>query len=113
MAKAVGVVDVEHAVDAVDTVDTVDTEEAVEPETATKVSARIAILTAILQMHDESGNVLRREETTMRTFISSVGSQDTSKWIVSPTNVLRSGGKSRKLLLQQPSLRPGTAIPSD
>jgi len=55
-AEAVGALDV---VEAVDMVDGVDTEEAVEPETATKVSAPIAKLTAILQMHAESGNVLR------------------------------------------------------
>jgi hypothetical protein len=52
MAKAMGVVDV------------VDTVESVELETATKVSAPIAKLTVIMQMHAESGNALRREETT-------------------------------------------------
>jgi hypothetical protein len=87
VAEAVGVVDVEDAVDAEDTVDTVDTEEDVEPETATKVSAHIAKLTAILQMHAESGNEFRREETPMSAFVSSAGSQDTSKSIASPTNV--------------------------
>jgi hypothetical protein len=79
--------DAEDAVDTADTMDTVDTEEAVEPETATKVVAPIAQLTAILQMHAESGNALRREETTMTAFVSSAGSQDTSKSIASPTNV--------------------------
>ena len=80
-AEAVGVADVVDAVDAVDMV------EAVEPETATKVSAPIAKLTAILQMHAGSGNALRREETTMSAFASSAGSQVTSKSIASPTNV--------------------------
>ena len=84
---AVGVVDVVVAADAEDAVDTVDTVEAVEPETATKVSAPIAKLTAILQMHAESGNALRREETTMSAFVSSAGFQDTSKSIASPTSV--------------------------
>ena len=80
-------VDAEDVVDAQDTLDTVDTEEAVEPETATKVSAPIAKLTVILQLHAESGNALRREETAMSAFVSSAGSQDTSKSIASPTNV--------------------------
>ena len=86
-AEAVGMVDAEDVVDVEDTVDTVDTEEAVEPETATNLSAPIAKLTAILQMHAESGNALRREETPMRAFVSSPGSQDMSKSIASPTNV--------------------------
>jgi hypothetical protein len=89
-AEAVGVVDMVDAADAEDAVDTVDTVEAVEPETATKVSAPIAKLTAFLQMHAGSGNVPRRKETTeeMTTaFVSSVGSQTTSKSIASPTNV--------------------------
>ena len=87
-AEAVGVADVVDAADAVDMV------EAVEPETATKVSAPIAKLTAILQMHAGSGNALRREETTEETmeettnaFASSAGSQVMSKSIASPTNV--------------------------
>jgi len=87
MAEAVGVVDAEDAVDAVDRVNTV---EAVEPETATKVSAPIAKLTAILQMHAGSGNVPRREETTEEitsAFASSAGSQAMSKSIAYPTNV--------------------------
>ena len=73
--------------DAVNTMDTVDTEEAVELETATKVSVPIAKLTAILQMHAESGNALRREETTMSAFVCSAGSQDMSKLIASPSNI--------------------------
>jgi hypothetical protein len=84
VAEAVGVVDVVLLADAEDAVDTM---EAVEPETATKGSAPIAKLTAILQIHAESGNALRREETTMSAFVSSAGSQDTSKSIASPTNV--------------------------
>ena len=82
--------DVVDAVVAEDAVDTVDTVEAVELETATKVSAPIAKLTAILQMHAGSGNTLRREETTEEmtsTFASSVGSQAMSKSIASPTNI--------------------------
>ena len=74
----------------VDAADAVDTEKAVEPETATRVSAPIAKLTAIPQMHAENGNVLRREETVEETtsaFAISAGSQATSKSIVSPTNV--------------------------
>jgi hypothetical protein len=65
---------VAEAMGVEDAVDTVDTVEAVEPETATKVSAAIAKLTAILQMHAESGNALRREETTMSAFVSTAGS---------------------------------------
>ena len=87
MAEAVGVVDAEDAEDAVHTVDTV---EAVEPETAMKVCAPIAKLTAIPQMHAGSGNAPRREETTEETtsaFASSAGSQDTSKSIAPPTNI--------------------------
>ena len=86
----VGVVDVVDAADAEDAVDIVDTVEAVEPETATKVSAPIAKLSAILQMHAGSGNAPRREETTEEmtiAFVSSAGSQAMSKLIVSPTNV--------------------------
>jgi hypothetical protein len=75
------------AVGVEDAVDTVDTVEAVEPETATKVSAPIAKSIAIQQMHAESGTALRREETMMSAFLSSAGSQATSKSIVSPTNV--------------------------
>jgi hypothetical protein len=86
-AEAVGVVDVVVAADAEDAVDTVDTVEAVELETATKVSAPIAKLAAVLQMHAESRNALRREETTMSKFVSSAGFQDTSKSIASPTSV--------------------------
>ena len=90
VAKAVGVVD---PVDVVDAVDTADTEQAVELEKATKVSAPIAKLTAILQMHAGSAYVHSREETMMSAFVSSVGSQDTSKLIVSPTSRRRSGAK--------------------
>jgi len=93
-AEAVGVVDAEDAEDAEDAVHTADTVEAVEPETAMKVSAPIAKLTAILQMHAGSGNAPRREETmeetteeTTSAFASSAGSQDMSKSITSPTNV--------------------------
>ena len=88
VVATVGVADMVDAVDAVDMV------EAVEPETATKVSAPIAQLTAILQMHAGSRNALRREETTeetteetMNAFASSAGSQVMSKSIASPTNV--------------------------
>ena len=76
-----GIVAEAKAVDAVD--------EAVEPETATKVSAPIAKLTAILQMHAGNANTLRREETTatISAFASSAGSQAMSKSIASPTSV--------------------------
>jgi hypothetical protein len=87
---AVGEVDMLDEADVEDAVDMVDTVDAVEPETATKVSALIAKLTAIQQMHAESGNVPRREETmneTMSALVSGVRSQDTSKSIASPTNV--------------------------
>jgi cytoskeletal protein RodZ len=90
MAESVGVVDMEDVVDVddmEDTVDTVDTEEAVEPETATKVSSSNAKLSAILQIHVESGNAFKREETPMSRFVSSAGSLDTSKSIASPTHV--------------------------
>jgi hypothetical protein len=99
VAEGVGVVDAEAAVDAEDAVyaedavdgedtkDTVDMDEAVEPEAATKVSAPIAKLTAILQMYAESGNALRRKETPISTFGPSAGSQDPSKSIASHTHV--------------------------
>jgi hypothetical protein len=77
-----------------DAVDAVDMEKAVKAEIATemgnRVSAPIAKLTAILQMHAENGNALRREEIaeeTMSAFATSTGSQATSKSIASPTNV--------------------------
>lgn len=44
-------------------------------------------LTPILQLHAKSGIVHRWEKTTMSAFVSSVGSQDTSQSIVSPTNI--------------------------
>jgi hypothetical protein len=84
---AVGVADV---LDAEDSINTVDTVEAVQPETATKVSAPIAQLTAILQMHAGNGNAVRREKTTEKmttALASSAGSQAMSKLIASPTNV--------------------------
>jgi len=73
--------------EAMGAVDAVDAVEAVEAEIATRVSAPIAKLTAILQMHAESGNALRREQTMMSAFASSAGFQATSKSIASPTNV--------------------------
>jgi len=78
-AQAVGVVDV---------VDVLDTVEVVEPDTATKVSAPTAKLTAILQMHAENANALRSVETTetISEFASSADYQATSKLIASPTN---------------------------
>jgi len=76
-----------EAVGAVDAVDAVHTVEVVEAEIAMKVSAHIAKFTAILQIHAESENALRREETTMSAFASSAGFQVTSKSIASPTNV--------------------------
>ena len=81
-AEAVGVVDLVDAVDVVDAVDAVDMVEAVELETATKVSAPMAKLTAILQMPAGSRNVLRREETMEEMtsdFAFSAGSQPMSK----------------------------------
>jgi hypothetical protein len=84
VAEAVGIVDAEDAEDAVDAVDTA---ESVEPETATKVSAPIAKLTAIQQIHTGNGNTLRRKETTISVFPSCGGSYNTSKSIASPTNV--------------------------
>jgi len=87
--RGLGVVDVVDTADAEDAVDIVDTVEAVEPETATKVSAPIAKLTAILRMHAGSRNAPSREETTEETtsaLVSSAGSQATSKSIASPTN---------------------------
>jgi len=81
MAQGMGVVDTEDVVDMV---------EAVEPETATNVSAPIAKLTAILQMHAGSGNAPRREETTeemTNACASSARSQVMSKSIASHTNV--------------------------
>jgi len=74
----------------VEAVGAVETVEAVEAEIVTRVSAPIAKLTAIIQMHAESGKVLRREETAEETtsaFATSAGSQVTSKSIASPTNV--------------------------
>jgi hypothetical protein len=55
----------ESEAEAVDAEDTVDAVEVVE--ITMRVSALIAKLTAILQMHAESGNVLKREETAEET----------------------------------------------
>jgi hypothetical protein len=98
-AKAVGVTDLDDEEDGVDVADVVDrmdtvaTGEAVEPEITTKVCASIAKLTVKLQMYAERGNAVRREGTMMSASTSSGGSQNTSKPMVSPTNVYRSGGK--------------------
>jgi len=94
-AKAKDVVD---AVDVGDVVDAVDEEKAVKAEIAmeigNRVSAPIAKLTAVPQMHAGNGNALRREKTAeetanemMSTFVTSAGFQVTSKSIASPTNV--------------------------
>jgi hypothetical protein len=82
-------VTVAEAEAVVDVVDMEDTVEVVEPETATKVSAPTAKSSAILQMHADNANALRREETTemMTAFASSVRTQATSKLIAPPTNV--------------------------
>jgi len=102
---------------AEDVVDAVDAEKAeIAMEMGNRVSAPIAKLTAILQMHAENGNALRREETaekTMSAFATSAGSYATSKSIAPPTNAYGSGGERRKPSLQQLSLRPETAILSD
>jgi len=76
-AVGVGMVDAEDGMDGMDALDTVNMVEIVDPETVTKVSAPIAKLTAILQMHAESATVRRREEMTemMSEFGSSAGSQ--------------------------------------
>jgi hypothetical protein len=77
-------------VEAMDVVDMVEVVEAVEVETATRVSAPIAKLTVIPQMHAEEGNVLRRKitaEERTSAYVTSVGYQAMSKLIVSPTNV--------------------------
>jgi len=100
-AEAVSVVDSEDVVDMVDMVDMVEAVEAVELETAMKLSAQSAKLTVILQMHEEAGNALRREETTMSAVVSSAGFQDISKSIVSLNNVSKNGERRRKALLMQ------------
>jgi len=77
-------------VDALETVETVEVVEAVEAEIVTRVSAPIGKLTAIQQMHAESGNALGRKETVEQmtsAFATSAGSQVTSKSIASSTNV--------------------------
>jgi hypothetical protein len=78
--------DVVDSVDPVDTVNTVGTVDAVELETASKLYAPVPTLSVILQMHAECRNVLRREETVIGTFASSVASQDMAKSVTSPTN---------------------------
>ena len=90
MARA----EAEDVVAVVDAVDTENAVKAVKAEIATdmgnRVSAPIAKLTAILQMHAENGNALRREETAeeaMSAFATSAGFQTISKSIVSPRNV--------------------------
>ena len=79
-AEAVGAEDSEDTVDAVDTV------EVMEAKITTRVSAPTARFPAILQMHAESRNALRREETAEETaeemtsaFATSAGSQATAK----------------------------------
>jgi len=80
--------------DAEDTVGAVHVVELVEATITTRVSAPTAKLTAILQMHAETRNALRREQTAEKTAeettsacATSAGSQATSKSIASPTNV--------------------------
>jgi len=93
---AVGAADVVRALDAVQILETVEAVGAVEAEIVTRVSAPIAKLTAILQMHAESGDALRRQETAEETtsaFATSAGSQVTLKSIASPTNVYKNGGE--------------------
>jgi hypothetical protein len=87
ISEAVGMVDVEDVGDAVDKVDMLDLIEAVEPETAMKVSAPITKLMDLQQMHGNSRNVPRWQQTTVSIFVCSVGLQDTSKSIESFTNV--------------------------
>ena len=70
---------VEADVKAVAVMNTVDAVDAVEPETATKVSALIAKLTAIIQMQAENANALRMEETMISAFGSSAGSHAMSR----------------------------------
>jgi len=84
---AVGAAEVMEAVEAVEVVKAVEAMEAVEAEIATRVSTPIANLIVILQMHAESKNTPRRENTTMSAFASSAGFQATSKSIASLTNV--------------------------
>jgi len=55
--------------DAEDSVDTVDMWKVRRLKIATKFGASIVILTPILQMHMDSGNVLRRDKTTMSAFL--------------------------------------------
>jgi len=85
--EIVSMVHTEDTVDAVYLLNTADIVGVVERHTATKVSAHIANLTAIVQMDAESCNALRREETTMSAFASRTGYLDTSKSIESPTNI--------------------------
>jgi len=81
MAAIVAKTKAESMVDAVNAVNVVDAVNAVKAEIATamgnRVSAPIAKLTAILQMHAENRNTLRREETAeeaMSAFGTSAGS---------------------------------------
>jgi UDP-N-acetylglucosamine:LPS N-acetylglucosamine transferase len=102
--KAVGMVDKVDAVDTVDVMEAVKAVEAVEvvdAAIATGVCAPIAQLIIILQIHAESDDKLRREETTISVFASSAGSQAMLKSITSPSNVQRRGGKCREPWLQQ------------
>jgi len=74
--------------------DTVDILQVVEPETAMRVTAPIATLRAIVLMHAQNGNTLRREETANEiifNFGSSVGSHATFNSIFSATIILNSG----------------------
>jgi len=126
-SETVGVVDVDDVEDAEDKQDAEDTEDAedmedavavvevVELETATELSAPIVTLTAILQMHADSGNALRREEKTEITSAStaSVGTRAMPKLIAYPTNLQTRDGQCRQPLVHQPSLRLETVIPSD
>jgi len=88
------------AEDVVDAVDTVDAEKAVKAQIATeignRVSAPMAKLSAIPQMHAGNENTLQREKTAeevMSAFATSADSQTISKSIVSPRNVYGSGGE--------------------
>jgi len=88
--RARDVVDAVGAIEAGEGVDVVDAEIVI------RVSAPIAKFTALVQMHAERGNTLRREETaeeTMSAFSTSAGSHATSKSIASPTKVPWNGGE--------------------
>jgi hypothetical protein len=97
----------------IEEVDPMDAVDRMEIETAPNVSAPIANLTTILQLHEENRNALGREDTIMSPFATNVDCSATSSGVVSPTSIRWNSREGRIPLLQQPSIHLYTVVPTD